>query len=79
MRYKPKSIDALQVALGGLPSEMRVEVDPDIEVSARTVGELCSLTAWPHNLVIATPPEGGPGSIVKVCRASFATRVSPKL
>jgi hypothetical protein len=78
MRYKPKSVDALQIALGGLPSKMRVEVDPDIEVSAKTVGELCSLTAWPHNLVVTTPPEGGFESAVKVSRASFATRVSPK-
>src|SRR5262245_46199012 len=31
MRYKPKSIAALQLALGGLPDRMRVEVDPDIE------------------------------------------------
>jgi len=39
MRYKPKSIAALQLALGGLPSQMRVEVEPDIEISAKTVGE----------------------------------------
>jgi hypothetical protein len=30
MRYKPKNIAALQVALGGLPDKMRVEVDADI-------------------------------------------------
>jgi hypothetical protein len=28
MRYKPKSIAALHIALGGLPVKMRVEVDP---------------------------------------------------
>jgi hypothetical protein len=28
MRYKPKNIAALHVALGGLPDKMRVEVDP---------------------------------------------------
>jgi hypothetical protein len=78
MRYKPKSVDALQVALGGLPSKMRVEVDPDIAVSAKTVGELCSVTTWPHNLVITTPAGGDPESAVKVSKASFATRVSPK-
>ena len=77
MRYKPRSVDALQVALGGLPREMRVEVDPDIEVSAKTVGELCSLTAWPHNLAITTP-DGDRERPVRVSRASFATRVSPK-
>lgn len=78
MRYKPKSIDALQVTLGGLPSKMRVEVDPDVAVSAKTVGELCSVTTWPHNLVITTPAAGDPESAVKVSKASFATRVSPK-
>ena len=40
MRYKPKSIAALQVALGGLPDKMRVEVDPGIQPSPKSVGEL---------------------------------------
>ena len=40
MRYKVKSIAALQLALGGLPNEMPVQVDADVAVSARTVGEL---------------------------------------
>jgi hypothetical protein len=52
MRYKPKSNAALNIALGGLPGEMRVEVDPDIKVSAKTVGQLREVTAWPDNLVI---------------------------
>ena len=78
MRYKPKSIAALQIALGGLPSKMPVEADPDIGVSAKTVGELRKVTAWPENLVIATPQEHHPESAVKVSKASVATRVSPK-
>jgi len=45
MRYKAKSIAALQLALGSLPDKMRVEVEPDIEVSAKTVGELRKVTA----------------------------------
>jgi hypothetical protein len=32
MRYKPKSIAALQVALGGLPDAMHVEADRGIVV-----------------------------------------------
>ena len=40
MPYKPKSIAALHIALGRLPDRMQVEVDPDIGVSAKTVGEL---------------------------------------
>ena len=78
MQFKPKSIAALHIALGGLPGKMRVEVDPDIGVSARTVGELRKVTAWPENLVITTPQERHPDSAVKVSKASVATRVSPK-
>ena len=46
MRYKPKSIAALQLALGGLPDRMRVEVDSDIKISAKTVGELRKVSVW---------------------------------
>jgi hypothetical protein len=45
MRYKPKSIAALHIALGGLPGKMSVEVDAEVGVSARTVGELRKVTA----------------------------------
>ncbi|HEV2715091.1 MAG TPA: hypothetical protein VGU64_07475 [Terriglobales bacterium] len=55
MRYKPKSIAALQVALGGLPDAMHVEADRGIGVSAKTVGELRKVAGWPDNLVITTP------------------------
>ena len=78
MRYKPRSIAALHIALGGLPAKMRVEVDPSIGVSAKIVGELRKVTAWPENLVITTPEERRPESAVKVSKASVATRVSPK-
>ena len=78
MRYKPKSTAALQIALGGLPDKMRVEVDRNIGVSAKTVGQLRKVTAWPENLVITTPQERHPDSAVKVSKASVATRVSPK-
>ena len=54
MRYRPKSVAALDIALGSLPNRMRmrVEVDRGIAVSARTVGELRKVTAWPENLAI---------------------------
>jgi hypothetical protein len=78
MRYKPKSIAALQLALGGLPDRMRVEVDSDIEISGKTVRELRKVTVWPENLAITTPQERYPGSIVKVSKVSVATRTSPK-
>jgi hypothetical protein len=57
---------------------MPVDVDPDIRVSAKTVGELRKVTTWPENLVITTPLGRHPGSAVTVSKASVATRVSPK-
>ena len=78
MRYKPKSIAALHLALGGLPDQMRVEVDPEIGVSAKTVGELRKLTTWPGDLAITTPRERHPESTVKVSKANVASRTSPK-
>jgi hypothetical protein len=78
MQYKPKSIAALHVAIGGLPDAMHVEADRGIGVSARTVGELRKVTAWPDNLVIITPQERAPESAIRVSKASHATRVTPK-
>jgi hypothetical protein len=78
MRYKPKSVAALQVALGGLPDAMHVETDRDVGVSAKTVGELRKMAAWPENLVITTPQERGSASAIRVSKASHATRVTPK-
>ena len=78
MRYKPKSVAALHIALGGLPDKMRVEVDRGIGVSAKTVAELRKVEEWPENLVITTPQERHSESAVKVSKASVATRVSPK-
>jgi hypothetical protein len=77
MQYRPKNVDALQIAVGGLPNKMRVEVDRGIGVSAKTVGELRKVTTWPENLVVTTPGGDAEGT-VKVSKVSKATRVSPK-
>ena len=78
MRYKAKGIAALQLALGSLPDKMRVEVEPDIEVSAKTVGELRKVTAWPETLAVTTPQERHADSAVKVSKVSVATHTAPK-
>jgi hypothetical protein len=78
MRYKPKSLGALQLALGGLPDQMRVEVDPGIEISAKMVGQLRNVTEWPENLAISTPQDRYPESAVRVSKANVASRTSPK-
>ena len=78
MRYKAKNIAALHIVLSGLPNKMRVQVDPDIGVSAKTVGALRKVTAWPENLVITTPQERYPESAVKISKVSVTTRYPPK-
>jgi hypothetical protein len=78
MHYKPKSVAALHIALAGLPDRMRVEADADVGVSAKTVGELRNVAAWPDNCAVATPQQPDSESIVKVSKASHATRTSPK-
>lgn len=76
MRYKPKNLSALRIALAGLPDKMRVETDPGIALSAKTVGELRNAPDWHENYVVATPQD--PGNSVRVSKASVATRTSPK-
>ena len=78
MRYKVKSIAALDIILNGLPDKMRVEVDRGIGVAAKSVGNLRKLTTWPGNLAITTPRERDPESVVRVSKANVASRVSPK-
>jgi hypothetical protein len=68
MRYKPKNVAALHLALGGLPDRMRVNADQSTGVSARTVGELRKTTTWAENLAITTPLDGHPESVVMVSK-----------
>jgi hypothetical protein len=78
MQYKPKNVAALHIALGGLPNRMHVEVDREIGISAKTVGELRKVAVWPENLVITTPQERSSESAIRVGKATHATRVTPK-
>jgi hypothetical protein len=57
---------------------MRVEADPGIGVSAKTVGELRKLAAWPENLAVIVRQDHDPKNAVKVSKATVATRTSPK-
>ena len=75
MRYKVKNIAALDIALAGLPDQTQVNAEPGIGVSAKTVGELRKLTAWPESLAI-TIPQGRHS--IQVSKPSVATRIVPK-
>jgi hypothetical protein len=78
MHYKPKSIGALHIALGGLPGHMPIEAEPGVGVSAKTVGELRKVTSWPENLVIITPQDCFAESVVKVSKLSVTTHYPPR-
>jgi hypothetical protein len=78
MHYKPKSVAALHIALAGLPDQMPVDVDSDVALSAKTVGELRNVEAWPDNCAVATPQDRDANHAVKVSKASHATRTTPK-
>ena len=78
LRYKPKNVAAFHIALGGLPNNMRVETDPNVGVSAKTVGQLRKVPAWPENLAVAVPQEHFPESVVMVSKVSVTTRYAPK-
>ena len=57
---------------------MRVEADPDVGVSAKSVGELRKLEAWPENLAVIIAQDHDPENAVKVSKATAAARTSPK-
>jgi hypothetical protein len=78
MRYKPKNVAALHVALGGLPDKMHVEADPGVGVSAKTVGDLRKMMAWPENLAITVPQEHHLAGAIKISKANVIGRTSPK-
>jgi hypothetical protein len=79
MLYRPRNITALQIALGSLPGNMRVEVEAEIPISAKSVDDLRRLEAWPENLALAIPATLAAGGVVRVEHVHHASRTSPKL
>jgi len=57
---------------------MRIELEPGVTVSSKTVGELRKITSWPENLVITTPQQRHSESVVKLGKASVATHYPPR-
>ena len=67
-RNVPASINELQLALAGLPNDMKVKADPKTGVVENTVDELRARTTWPRGLVITTPRKLQPKSVVKITK-----------
>jgi hypothetical protein len=78
MHYKAKSVAALQIVIGGFPDRTKVHCDPNLGVSAKTVGDLRRMTTWPDNLSITTPPDHSPDDIIRVSKATHSSRYAPK-
>jgi hypothetical protein len=68
-RNVPANIHELHLVLAGLPEKMKVKAHSDTGLSEKTVDELRARTAWPAGLVITTPRELYPKSIVKISKA----------
>jgi len=69
-RNVPASLAELQLALAGLPNDMKVKADPETGVFEDTVDALRSRTTWPAGLVITTPRNLHPRSVVKINKAT---------
>jgi len=69
-RNVPASICELQLALAGLPNDMKVKADPNTGVVENTVDELRARTTWPPGLVITTPRKLNLKSVVKIGKAT---------
>jgi hypothetical protein len=72
VRHAPQTIQDLRTCLHGYPSYMKVEVQRDVPVVAKTVADLRSLSTWPPGLIFNFPRPGDryPESVVEVERAS---------
>ena len=69
--YPAETIEAMRQHLLGYRDNMRVEVESDIPVTARTVADLRALPAWPDGLALNIHVDLDPRlSVVRVERTS---------
>lgn len=71
LRYQVNTIEDVQKLLIGYRDNMRVEVEQDIPVTAKTVADLRGLSTWPDGLVLSIRVDLDPRlSVVRVERVS---------
>jgi divalent metal cation (Fe/Co/Zn/Cd) transporter len=71
VRHAVDTIEEMQKLLLGYRDNMRVEVESDVTVSAKTVADLRALPTWPEGLVLDIHVDLDPRlSVVRVERAS---------
>jgi hypothetical protein len=70
-RYPANTNEDMQKLLIGYRDNMRVEVEQDIPLTAKTVADLRALSTWPDDLVLSIHVDLDPRlSVVRVERAS---------
>jgi hypothetical protein len=70
-RYPANTTEDMQKLLIGYRHNMRVEVEQDIPLTAKTVADLRALSTWPDDLVLSIHVDLDPRlSVVRVERAS---------
>jgi len=70
-RYSANTVDDVQKLLVGYRDNMRVEIEPGVDVTAKTVADLRALQSWPSGLILDIHIDLDPRfSVVKVERAS---------
>jgi hypothetical protein len=71
VRHSANTIEAVKKVLLGYRDNMRVEIETDVPLSAKTVADLRALQTWPDGLVLDIHVDLDPRlSIVRVERAS---------
>ena len=70
MRYSADTIEDMQNRLLGYRDNMRVEIEPGVPVTAKTVADRRALPTWPDGMVLNIHIDLDPRlSIVRVERA----------
>jgi len=67
-RNIPANIHELHLAVAGLPKDMKVKAHSATGVSEKTVDELRARTSWTRGLVVTTPRDLHPKSVVKISK-----------
>jgi hypothetical protein len=71
VRHPANTIEDMKKLLLGYRDNMRVEIESDVALTAKTVGDLRGLATWPDGLVLDIRVDLDPRlSVVRVERAS---------
>jgi hypothetical protein len=71
VRYTANTIEDMQKLVVGYRDNMRVEIEPGVPITAKTVADLRALPTWPDGMALNIHIDLDPRlSIVRVERAS---------